>query len=284
MKRTSPRVIFAGTLIIIAVAILILQLSGYLTPITNVLTRPITALQSWFAVRYIAIRDLLASPNDIATMREQINQLQAENALLQQEIIALREQASEAEVLAALLDYARAHPASRYLATNVIGRDISPFIRSILIGQGSDAGNSEITEIHAVGMPVVTAQGLIGRVEEVFSSYARVQLITDPETAVNVKFQQARTGGILTARLNGEIFVDLIDLNAELSEGELVLTSGLGGKYPPDIPVGSVTSIRRRDFDLFQDATIQSSVSFEGLSLVLVITNFEPLILESINP
>jgi rod shape-determining protein MreC len=277
MKRTSPRVIFAGTLIIIAVAILILQLSGYLTPITNVLTRPITALQSWFAVRYIAIRDLLASPNDIATMREQINQLQAENALLQQEIIALREQASEAEVLAALLDYARAHPASRYLATNVIGRDISPFIRSILIGQGSDAGI-------AVGMPVVTAQGLIGRVEEVFSSYARVQLITDPETAVNVKFQQARTGGILTARLNGEIFVDLIDLNAELSEGELVLTSGLGGKYPPDIPVGSVTSIRRRDFDLFQDATIQSSVSFEGLSLVLVITNFEPLILESINP
>ena len=277
MKRTSPRVIFAGTLIIIAVAILILQLSGYLTPITNVLTRPITALQSWFAVRYIAIRDLLASPNDIATMREQINQLQAENALLQQEIIALREQASEAEVLAALLDYARAHPASRYLATNVIGRDISPFIRSILIGQGSDAGI-------AVGMPVVTAQGLIGRVEEVFSSYARVQLITDPETAVNVKFQQARTGGILTARLNGEIFVDLIDLNAELSEGELELTSGLGGKYPPDIPVGSVNSIRRRDFDLFQDATIQSSVSFEGLSLVLVITNFEPLILESINP
>jgi rod shape-determining protein MreC len=277
MKRTSPRVIFAGTLILIAVAILILQLSGYLTPMTNVLVRPVTALQSWFAVRYIAVRDLLASPNDMATMREEINQLQAENALLQQEIIALREQASEAEVLAALLDYARAQPASRYLATNVIGRDISPFIRSILIGQGSDTGI-------AVGMPVVTAQGLVGRVEEVFSSYARVQLITDPQTAVNVKFQQARTEGILSARLNGEIFVDLIDLNAELSEGELVLTSGLGGKYPPDVPVGSVTSIRRRDFDLFQDATVQSSVSFEELSLVLVITNFEPLILESINP
>jgi rod shape-determining protein MreC len=175
------------------------------------------------------------------------------------------------------LDYARAQPASRYLATNVIGRDISPFIRSILIGQGSDTGI-------AVGMPVVSAQGLVGRVEEVFSSYARVQLITDPQTAVNVKFQQARTEGILSARLNGEIFVDLIDLNAELSEGELVLTSGLGGKYPPDVPVGSVTSIRRRDFDLFQDATVQSSVSFEELSLVLVITNFEPLILESINP
>lgn len=277
MRRASPRVIFASILILIAVAVFILQLSGYLTPVTSLFLRPVTALQSWFAVRYIAVRDLLASPSDMATMREQISQLQTENALLQQEIIALREQASEAEVLAALLDYARAQPASRYLATNVIGRDISPFIRSILIGQGSDAGI-------AVGMPVVTAQGLVGRVEEVFASYARVQLITDPETAVNVKFQQARTEGILTARLNGEIYVDLIDLNAELTEGELVLTSGLGGKYPPDIPIGAITSIRRRDFDLFQDATIQSSVNFEELSLVLVITNFEPLILETTNP
>lgn len=274
MKRSSPRAIFAGTLILVALALLILQLSGYLAPVTNSLLRPVTALQSWFAVRYVAVRELVASPRDIAAMREEINQIRAENALLQQEIIGLREQASEAVVLAALLDYARAQPQSRYLACDVIGRDISPFIRSILIGQGSDAGI-------AIGMPVVTAQGLAGRVEEVFASYARVQLITDPESAVNVKFQKARTEGILSARLNGEIFVDLIDLNAELSEGELVLTSGLGGKYPPDIPVGAVTSIRRRDFDLFQEATIQSSVTFDQLSLVLVITNFEPLILEN---
>ena len=277
MKPTSPRVIFAGTLIIIAIALIILQLSGYLSPVTNALMRPVTVFQSWIALRYVAIRDVVSFPRDMAAMREEINQLQAENALLQQEIISLREQASEAVVLAALLDYARAQPESRYLACNVIGRDISPFIRSILIGQGSDAGIS-------IGMPVVTAQGLLGRVEEVFASYARVQLITDPESAVNVKFQKARTEGILSARLNGEIFVDLIDLNAELSEGELVLTSGLGGKYPADIPIGAVTSIRRRDFDLFQEATIQSSVTFDQLSLVLVITNFEPLIFESPNP
>lgn len=277
MRRTSPRVVFAGTLILIAIALLILQFSGYLSPVTNTVMRPVTAVQNWFAVRYVAVRDLLSSPRDMTAMREEINRLQAENALLQQEIIALREQASEADVLAALLDYARAQPQSRYLACNVIGRDISPFIRSILISQGSDSGIS-------IGMPVVTAQGLVGRVEEVFASYARVQLITDPESAVNVKFQQARTEGILSARLNGEIFVDLIDLNAELSQDELVLTSGLGGKYPSDIPIGSVTSIRRRDFDLFQETTVQSSVTFDQLSLVLVITNFEPLIFESPNP
>ena len=133
-------------------------------------------------------------------------------------------------------------------------------------------------------MPVVTSRGLVGRVSEVFATYSRVQLITDPEMVVNVKFQEARTEGVLTAQLNGELLVDFIDLNAELSQGELVLTSGLGGKYPADIPVGNVLSIHHRDYDLFQQATVQSSVEFDQLNIVLVITNFRPLIFEQPNP
>jgi rod shape-determining protein MreC len=69
--------------------------------------------------------------------------------------------------------------------------------------------------------------------------------------------------------------VDLIDLNTQLNEGELVLTSGLGGKYPADIPIGQVISVRKRDYDLFQQATIQPLVDFENLEVVLIITNFQ---------
>lgn len=261
----------------IALSLLILNLSGFLQPVQNLVARPIISVQTWFALRFSALRDVLASPRDMATLRGDVNRLEAENALLQQEIISLREQAAEADVLAALLNYARSQPQSRYLATNVIGRDVSPFIRSILIGGGSDTGISK-------GMPVVTSRGLVGRVVEVFATYSRVQLITDPENAVNVKFQESRTEGVLTAQLNGELVVDLIDLNAELSQGELVLTSGLGGKYPADIPVGAILSIHHRDYDLFQQATIQSSVEFDQLDIVLVITNFRPLIFEQPNP
>ncbi|MGD2163820.1 MAG: rod shape-determining protein MreC, partial [Anaerolineales bacterium] len=227
----------------------------------------------WFATRYVALRDLLTSPRDMTALREEINRLETENAFLQQEVIALREQAAEAEVLAALLNYARTQPENRYLAANVIGKDVSPFLRSVLINQGSDAGLAR-------GMPVVTARGLVGRVVEVFATYSRVELITDPENAVNVKFQNARAEGILSARINGEMFVDLIDLDANIEQGELVLTSGLGAKYPPDIPVGSVVSLRRRDFDLFQTTIVQPSVSFDDLQVVLVITNFTPFNLE----
>jgi rod shape-determining protein MreC len=273
MRKISSRTLVAAVLLLVAAGILVLFQAGFLTSIQSGIARPITGFQDWFATRYAAFSDLLRSPRDMTALREEINRLEAENAFLQQEIIALREQAAEAEILAALLDYARTQPENRYLAANVIGKDVSPFLRSILINQGSDAGIAR-------GMPVVTARGLVGRVVEVFATYSRVELITDPQSAVNVKFQNARAEGLLTARINGEMFVDLIDLDAEIEQGELVLTSGLGAKYPSDIPVGSVISIRRRDFDLFQTTTVQPSVTFDNLQVVLVITNFTPFTLE----
>ncbi|MGH2625713.1 MAG: rod shape-determining protein MreC, partial [Anaerolineales bacterium] len=57
----------------------------------------------------------------------------------------------------------------------------------------------------------------------------------------------------------------------------LVLTSGLGGLFPPNVPVGQVISVRRRDFELFQQAVIQPTVDFERLQIVLVITNYNPI-------
>lgn len=276
-NHTSPRTLIAGSLLLIALALLILNASGFLQPFESFLLRPVAGLQTWIAVRYSALRDLLASPRDVAALREEIQRLESENARLQQEIVSLREQAREADTLAALLNYARSQPENRYLAANVIGKDVSPFLRSIIISQGSQNGISR-------GMPVVTERGLVGRVVEVFATFSRVELITDPEIAVNVTLQTSRTDGVLTAQLNGDLIIDLIDLNAEVSPGELVLTSGLGGKYPPDIPIGQVVSVRRRDFDLFQQATIQSSVSFDNLDIVLVITNFQPFELLETGP
>ena len=273
MKRSTSRTFVAVTLILVAAGILTLSLGGYLTPIQNLILRPISSIQSWVALRVTAIRDFLTSPRDVASLREEISRLEGEVAQLQQEIIALREQAAEAEILAALLDYARTRPESSYKAARVIGRDVSPFLRSLIIDVGSDAGISH-------GMPVVTRRGLVGRIIEVFPTVARVQLITDPEASVNVQLQLSRADGVLAAQLNGELWVGLIDQSATITQGELVITSGLGGKYPAEIPVGQVISIHRRDYELFQQAVIQSSVEFGDIDIVLVITNFRPLPVE----
>jgi rod shape-determining protein MreC len=277
MSRINPRTITAIILISIALGMFLLNLGGFLDSPQSALTRPLSAIQTWISLRFTTLREFFTSPRDVATLRQEIVQLEAEVARLQQEVITLQEQAAEAEVLAALLNYARGQPENRYVGANVIGRDVSPFLQFIWINQGSNAGI-------AYGMPVVTDQGLVGRVIEVRSTVARIQLITDPEAAVNVRLQNARSDGVLAAQLNGEIWVDLIDQNAVVEPGDLALTSGLGGNYPVNIPIGEVLSVRRRDFEIFQQAVIQSVVDFDNLTIVLVITNFQTLPFEATSP
>jgi rod shape-determining protein MreC len=276
MNRSNSRFLVAGTLALITIGIMILNIGGFISPVQDLLLRPISSVQEWIALRVSAIRDTLTAPRDVASLQAEVSRLQSEVARLEQEIIVLREQAAEAEILASLLNYARSQPENRSIAANVIGRDTSPFIRSIWLDRGSDSNLSQ-------GMPVVTERGLVGRIAEVFPTASRVQLITDPESAVNVTLQLARTDGVLVAEFNGELSVDLIDQNAEVTVGELVLTSGLGN-FPADIPVGQIISVRRRDYELFQEASVQASVDFEDLDIVLVITNFQPIPVELTSP
>jgi rod shape-determining protein MreC len=274
MKPPSSRSLAAGILVLIALALLVLSLSGFLDSIRGMALTPVAAAQEWIAIRFTTLRNLLDAPSDVAVLRQQNAELQAEVARLQREVIALREQAAEAEILGALLNYARSNPESRYLATNVIGRDVSPYLRSVWIGSGSDAGIAR-------GMPVVTERGLVGRVVEAFPTAARVQLITDPQSAVNVRLQDSRADGVTVAQPNGELWMDQVNQGIEIKPGELVLTSGLGGGYPADITVGQVASVRARDYELFQQAVLQPGVNFEDLEIVLVITSFQPIPVES---
>ncbi|MBM2844050.1 MAG: rod shape-determining protein MreC, partial [Anaerolineales bacterium] len=245
MSRSSSRALLALTFILIAGGLLVLNLGGYLQAAEGMALRPLGALQGWLSQRVTAIQTLLTSPTDLATLRAENLRLEAEVARLERELIAVREQAAEAEVLAGLLGYARTRPESRYVAARVIGQDISPFIRSVWIDRGSDGGLQQ-------GMPVVTERGLVGRVAEVYSTIARIQLITDPQSSVNVRLQTSRADGALQAQLNGELWVDAIDQSASVTPGELVLTSGLGGAFPSDIPVGQILTVRKRDYELFQ--------------------------------
>jgi rod shape-determining protein MreC len=277
MNRRSSLSLLALILLLVGTALLALNQAGFLTPAQSLILRPMGEVQSWLASRSAVLRELLTAPRDVATLRAQIAELQAENARLEQELVALREQTAELEVLSALVDFARSQPQSRYLAASVIGRDVSPFLRWVIISAGSDDGIIR-------GMPVVTDQGLVGRVVEVFATVSRVQLITDPEAAVNIQLQASRAEGVLAPQANGELRIELLEQSAAVEEGDLALTSGLGGSYPTDIPVGQVISVRKRDFELFQEAVISPAVDFDGLEVVLVITSFRPLPLGELSP
>ena len=257
--------------------ILVLAFSGALGSASRGFTSVLVDVQTWISSRFLGFQDFVTAPRDIVTLRSRNAELEAQVSQLQAQLIELQQRVNETEILAALVDFSRSNPESTYKAASVIGRDPSPFLHYIIINRGS---NDDIRR----GMPVVTNQGLVGRIDAVIADAARVQLITDPGSSVNVYLQNADTNAVLYGSVTGDVSLDLISQNATIESGDLILTSGLGGGYPADLIIGQVVTLQSLEFELFQQATVQPAVDFSRLEIVLVITNFRPVNIAPLEP
>ncbi len=270
MRDLFSRSLQTTVVFLIVGGVLILAFGGFFSSASNPLTGGLVGIQEWFATRSQAIQEFMGAPRDLVTLRTQNAQLSAEVSQLQAQVIDLQQRVNETEILAALVDFSRANPESSYKAASVIGRDPSPFLHYIIINRGSNEGIQR-------GMPVVTNEGLVGRVDAVIADAARVELITDPLSSVNVHLKNANTDAVLIGSVTGDVSLDLISQDATVDSGDLILTSGLGGGFPADLIVGQVVNVRKLPAELFQQATVQPAVDFSRLQIVLVITNFRAI-------
>lgn len=270
MKDFFSRSLQTTIIFLVVGGILALALGGYFSSASDLFGNSLINAQTWVSTRYLAVQDFITTPRDVLTLRQQNAGLESEIAGLQTQIIQLQQQLTDTEILAALVDFSHSNPESSYKAAAVIGRDPSPFLHYIIINSGSNDGLRR-------GMPVVTNQGLVGRIDAVIADAARVQLVTDPASAVNVRLQNADTDALLVGSVTGDLSLDMISQDIPLQQGDVVLTSGLGGEYPADLLIGQILNIRKRDYELFQEASVQSTVDFSRLEIVLVITNFKPI-------
>ena len=264
-------------IVLLLLGVLMLAIGGYLQPVISTALSPLVQVEEWFYDRYQAIRIMLNASSDLVMLQQQNAELEQENGTLRSQIVAYQQQVTEVEILSALLDFARAQPQNEYQAAAVIGRDPSPFLHYVIINRGSDDGLRR-------GMPVVSNKGLVGRIEAVTANAARVQLINDPDSAININIQPSDERGILIGGLNGEISVEKIPQNSQVESGDTVLTSGMGGAYPANILIGTVSGVREQPSDLFQTATIQSFVDFSNLEILLVIKNFQSVNISDLIP
>lgn len=270
MRQNPSRIWQTVILALLATGLIALALGGYLTPLSRIVINPIVSAQTWLALRVQALQNYIDAPQDMARLQQQNSQMEQEISRLQSEIITLKQQLSETRILEALVDFARVNPENRYVAASVIGNDPSPFVKYAIINRGSDDGLRR-------GMPVVTQQGLVGRIAAVTAGAARVQLITDPDSSVNIRIEPSRSQAVLIGSITGELTLEMVPQSAAIQIGDLVLSSGLGGNYPPNILIGQVVSVRQKETDLFQSASIQPVVNFSQLEIVLVIINFRPV-------
>ncbi len=156
------------------------------------------------------------------------------------------------------------------LSAQVIGKEVSPFFRVMRVV--IDRGDRD--RVHA-GMPVVTPEGLVGQVRRTFGRYADVLLTADKTSAIDVVVQRNGARGMLRGMGSEENYTtQLEELSREddVKPGDLVVTSGLGQRFPSSILVGRITAVSRPAYGLYQEATVEPAVHFSRLEEVLIMT------------
>ncbi|HUB88062.1 MAG TPA: rod shape-determining protein MreC [Verrucomicrobiae bacterium] len=199
---------------------------------------------------------------------QQLESLRRENEQLKVQELQAAATARENDQLRAALGWARQQPWKLKLA-NVVGRDPANWWQTVEIDLGTRDGVRE-------NAPVLTADGLVGRILSVGATHSRVVLLDDPECKVSALVEDAvRDTGILKPRepLDNS-FVDLTYLSssANLKPGQLVVTSGIGDIFPPGIPIGLVAeNAQPVDSGLYATARVKISVDLGALDQVWVL-------------
>ena len=206
---------------------------------------------------------------DLRHVRDQNQDLQKTIDRLRLEQASLLEDARQGERLQALLDFQHRYIYST-LAAQAIGSSGSDQSRVFYLDKGSNSGLKP-------DMAVITADGIVGKVRDVFPSTAQVLVINDQTSGAGVILETTRIRGVLTGNASGQLEVVRISADARIKAGERVLTAGGDLVFPRGLPVGEVEKVvPDPDSDGLVRVIVKPSAHLDRLDEVLVITNTQP--------
>ncbi|MDD5139506.1 MAG: rod shape-determining protein MreC [Verrucomicrobiales bacterium] len=253
---------------VILVALLIFSLppraTGRLKMAIGSLFLPLLGLASTAQQLPVAAADAVLSRRELLQLAEN---LRRENDQLKVMALQTGATARENDQLRSALGWQRQVPWKLKLA-KVIMRDPANWWRTVEIDLGSRDG---ITD----NLPVLTADGLVGRVSSVWPTHSQVVLLSDPNCKASALVENpAHDTGVINA--GGPLdnsFVQLTYLSgsANLKPGQGVITSGLGGIFPKGIPIGQVVDSRPVEFGLYTEARVKLFVNLGALEQVWVL-------------
>ena len=204
---------------------------------------------------------------------QRFGELRAENEELRSEVGELRAQVGrlartehENERLREALDYSSDRPELDLVTARVVGRDSLDVLETIVINRGTASGIR-------VGMAVVAQGGLAGRVTAVTDNSADVLPIDSSSSSVSVMTDNegSEADGIVDGDGAGGLLMRRIEPDVQLSAGDFVVTSGLGGGFPRGIPVGRVVSTERPADSVFRLAKVAPLARSDRLDVIQVI-------------
>ncbi|WXG57433.1 MAG: rod shape-determining protein MreC [Candidatus Sedimenticola sp. (ex Thyasira tokunagai)] len=233
-------------------------LATLLSPLLYVVNLPRT-VGEW-ADETLTTRESLQRSNE--TLRRENLLLKAE----QQKMAALE---SENTRLRNLLD-SSFRIGERVLIAELMAIELDPYRQQVMINKGTNSGVFQ-------GQPVLDAGGVMGQVVHVHRSSSSVLMITDISHALPVQINRngLRTIAMGTGRINS---LDLPNLpnNADIREGDLLVTSGLGGRFPAGYPVARITTVIHKPGEPFADVEAQPVAHLDRTREALLVWTLEP--------
>lgn len=195
-------------------------------------------------------------------VRQQNRALQEQIQQLQLDQVRLTQDAQQAHRLQALLGFKEQY-IDKTTAAQVIGSSGSEQSRTVYLDKGSDDGIR-------VDMPVISSEGVVGKVIKVFSHTSLVLLVNDQNSGVGIIVDRSRLQAVLKGKAGGKLGLENVMAEEDVKPGDRLLTSGGDQIFPKGLPVGTVTDVRQGSE--FLQVNVQPAAALNRLEEVLVIT------------
>lgn len=234
-----------------------------LGPLGTAILTVLAPVQTVMAAGVQSASDAWSRYLEIGRLRVENMRLRSQVEDLSREVDLLHEQAMATRRLERLLQLRRA-VSGRTVAARVIGRDPSRWYDTLLLDRGTNDGIRR-------NDPVISADGVVGRIVEATATSSRVLLISDSRSAVGVLIQRSRDAGVIEGRGGGTVHLNYLSRTADVREGDVVVTSGLGGVFPKGLIIGTVISVLREEGALVQTAGVRPAARMDRLEELLIL-------------
>lgn len=228
----------------------------------NTVATPVRMVGAVVATPFNAIGNVFTN---LSAPQETLSELKKKNEELTSELARLTEAQKTAERLESLLGLQSTY-SLQSTAARIIGTTGDAWSQTVTIDKGSANG-------FEIGMPVCNSGGVIGQIIEVSAATSTVRLINDENSGVSAMVQSTRAQGILQGQPDGTLMLSYVPADADVKVGDVVITSGLGGRFPKGLPLGTVSSVSRAANATYYTIVVRAISTAESNEEVLVITS-----------
>ena len=225
-------------------------------------TAPLRLVGSTLASPFNAVGNAVANAG---ASQETLSDLKKENERLTKQVAELAEAEKTAERLQGLVDLQSTYKL-KSTAARIIGSAGDAWSDTVTIDKGASSGFEP-------GMPVCGDGGVIGQIVETSAATSTVRLITDEQSGISAMVQSTRAQGMLQGQADGTLRLSYVPAEAEVKEGDIIITSGIGGKFPKGLPLGTVASVERASNAVYYTIVVRAASTAESNEEVLVVTS-----------